>query len=146
MEEKKQTFEVTIGDIARVFAVDQRNYSVLYIIRISSDNPELGFELRVLENYLSALPEYKAYIDDHNELVNKYGREPTDEKEKRRGSKIVDAQCPEENIKAFQEAEETLLKKQVELTCKKLPRSLFAGQKINNAVIDNIFAFIDLDK
>jgi len=144
MEEKKYT----VRDIATAFSRDGRGVTVFELIQDSIDSSDLSFKLSVLEKRLETMPEYKTYLEKHNENIIKYGRKPDDKDppKLKNAEALIDDRCIPDNIDAFNREESALLNNEIDGEIKKIPHSLFNGQKVRGTLTAKIFPFIDLEK
>lgn len=138
-----------VVDVVNAFSRDAMGRYVFDLIQDSIDSSRLSFALFALEKELQDLPEFSAYQKKHDELIDKYGREPGDEDKKARErgiKKMIDEKCEPEKLEGYKKEEAELLETQIERDIRKIPQSLFDGQKIKGIYTIKIFPFIDLEK
>ena len=136
-----------IEDFTKAFSMDKAGRTVFDMIRAQIKKPRLSNELTTLEIELKAVPEYQAYLKDHEANVDKYGREPdAKEKNKYHGiRKMIDDQCTPENLDAYDKAERELLAVEVDRPIKKIPLSHFDDQEVMGTLMNLIYAFTDAE-
>ena len=137
-----------VRDIATAFSKDPRGATVFDMLQDAIDSAELSFKLATLEIELKAIPEYKAYLENHDKNIVKFGRKPDEnESAKLRGvESLIDEKCEPDKIVAYNKAESEALNQEIDRDIKKIPHSLFNGQKIRGTLLKMIYPFIDLEK
>lgn len=135
----------TVRDIAIALARDASGATVFNMIQDAIFSADLSFKLTTLERELLAVPEYQAYKQEHDKLVDKCGRKPDkdDPPEVRRSLAVVDGKCTPENIADYNKGESELLNREVDRDIKKVPNALFTGQKVRGSWLERIYPFID---
>ena len=135
-----------ISDFIAAFSQDVRGQHVFDLIHAAIKKPRLSNELTTLEIELKAVPEYQAYIKDHEANIDKYGREP-DERDRNRGiRKVIDTKCSLENLAAYDELEKSLQSVEIDRAIKKIPISHFDDQEVSGSLMRLIYPFVDNEK
>jgi len=119
--------------------------TVFNLIQDKIDSSDLSNRLTTLKIELRDIPEYKAYLENHDARIEKYGRKPDDKDTgaNRTAVSIIDDRCDPEKLELFNKEEAEELSSPVDRKIKQIPLSITLTQKVKGSYWEMLYPFID---